>query len=163
MQKNESKKYMRLIYRHTFRYLGVTLVIALLLGRLLGGGIYMAARPLLHIYITDSPDAIAYGILRMGFVGLPYFLCGMMEVVTGCLRGLGASLAPMIISVLGVCGIRLGWIFTIFRDPRFHSLESLFISYPISWSITFVIETLVFMIIYRRRMKQAANPLNPIL
>ena len=128
----------------------------------MGGGVYLGARPLLGIYITDSPEAITYGIIRMGFVALFYFLCGMMDVATGCLRGLGSSLAPMIISVLGVCGIRLGWIFTIFRDPRFHSLESLFISYPISWTITFVIEMMAFFVIYRR-MKQAANSLTPVL
>ncbi len=119
-------------------------------GMVMGGGTYLFARPLLSIYITDSPEAIAYGITRMSFVGLLYFLCGMMDVATGCLRGLGSSLAPMIISVLGVCGIRLGWIYTIFRDPRFHSLESLFISYPISWSITFLIELAAFLIIFRR-------------
>ena len=126
-------------------------------GILLGGGIYLFARPLLGIYITDSPDAIAYGILRMSFVGLPYFLCGMMEVATGSLRGMGSSLSPMIMSVLGVCGLRLGWIYTIFRDPRFHSLESLFISYPISWTFTFLIQLVAFFIVFRRHTKQAAN------
>ena len=132
-------------------------------GMLMGGAIYLCARPLLGIYITDSPDAILYGITRMSFVGLPYFLCGMMDVATGSLRGLGSSLTPMVISVLGVCGIRLGWIFTIFRDPRFHSLESLFISYPISWTITFLIEMTAFFIIYRRRAKQVIPPLHSVL
>ena len=132
-------------------------------GMLMGGAIYLFARPLLGIYITDSPEAILYGITRMSFVGLPYFLCGMMDVATGSLRGLGSSLTPMVISVLGVCGIRLGWIFTIFRDPRFHSLESLFISYPISWTITFLIEMTAFFIIYRRRAKQVIPPLHSIL
>jgi Na+-driven multidrug efflux pump len=128
-------------------------------GLVLGGGVYLAARPLLGIYITDSAEAIAYGIVRMSFVGLLYFLCGMMDVATGCLRGLGSSLVPMIISVLGVCGIRLGWIFTIFRDPRFHSLQSLFISYPISWTLTFLIEMMAFIVIYRRHVKRSAVPL----
>jgi len=124
-------------------------------GMVLGGGIYLFARPLLSIYITDSPQAIAYGIIRMSFVGLPYFLCGIMDAATGSLRGLGASVAPMIISVLGVCGIRLGWIYTIFRDPRFHTLESLFISYPISWIFTFIAETIAFLIIYRRHIRRS--------
>ena len=124
-------------------------------GLLLGGGIFLAAKPLLSIYITDSPEAIAYGITRMMFVGLPYFLCGLMEVSTGGLRGLGSSLAPMIISVLGVCGIRLGWIFTIFRNPAFHSLESLFFSYPVSWVFTLLVQMIAFVIIYRRHVKQS--------
>ena len=128
-------------------------------GIILGGGIYLAARPLLGIYITDSPEAIAYGVTRMMFVGLPYFLCGLMEVVTGSLRGLGASTTPMVISVLGVCGMRLGWIFTIFRDPRFHSLESLFASYPISWIFTFAVDIIAFIFIYRRHVRQSQQNL----
>ena len=132
-------------------------------GIIAGGGIYLGARSLLSIYITDSPDAIIYGIIRMSLVGLPYFLCGLMDVTTGCLRGLGSSLTPMIISVLGVCGIRLGWIFTIFRDPRFHSLESLFISYPVSWTITFLIEVAAFVILYRRYVARSKENSVPLL
>ena len=129
-------------------------------GAVAGGGIYLGARSLLSIYITDSPEAIAYGVIRMSLVGLPYFLCGMMDTATGCLRGLGASVAPMIISVLGVCGIRLGWIFTIFQNPQFHSMQSLFISYPISWAFTFFVEVLAFAILYRRLEKRMQeNPL----
>ncbi len=132
-------------------------------GMVLGGGVYLLARPLLGIYITDSPQAVAYGVIRMSLVGLPYFLCGIMDTATGCLRGLGASVAPMIISVLGVCGIRLGWIYTIFRDPRFHSLESLFISYPFSWTFTFIAEAIAFFIIFRRlvRRSQTGELLQP--
>ena len=89
-------------------------------------------------------------MVRLGCICLPYFLCGLMEVATGCLRGLGSSLTPMVISVLGVCGIRLGWIFTIFRDPRFHSLESLFISYPFSWTVTFLFQMAAFFLVYKK-------------
>jgi Na+-driven multidrug efflux pump len=85
-----------------------------------------------------------------------------MEVSTGGLRGMGASMAPMIISVLGVCGIRLGWIYTIFRDPRFHSLESLFFSYTISWTITLIIQFVAFVVVYRRHVKRfKAGTLQP--
>ncbi len=128
-------------------------------GIVAGGGIYLGARSLLSIYITDSPEAIAYGVIRMSLVGLPYFLCGVMDTATGCLRGLGSSMTPMIISVLGVCGIRLGWIFTIFRNPQFHSLQSLFTSYPISWAFTFLVELLAFVILYRRLVKRPAGNL----
>ena len=128
-------------------------------GAVTGGGIYLGSRSLLSIYITDSPEAIAYGVIRMSLVGLMYFLCGMMDTATGCLRGLGSSLTPMIISVLGVCGIRLGWIFTIFRNPQFHSLQSLFTSYPISWAFTFLVELLAFVILYRRLVKRPAENL----
>ena len=119
-------------------------------GVLIGGGLYLGREALLGIYITDSAEAMAYGALRITYVYLPYFLCGLLQVATGALRGLGASVVPMLMSVLGVCGVRLVWIFTLFRDPRFHSLESLFISYPISWAFTFLVETVAFFIVYHR-------------
>lgn len=123
---------------------------AALAGIVIGGGLYLGRETLLSLYITDSPEAMAYGALRVTYIYLPYFLGGLMQVTTGALRGLGSSLTPMLMSVLGVCGIRLVWIFTVFRDPRFHSLETLFISYPISWLFTFVVELIAFFIVYRR-------------
>jgi len=110
---------------------------------------------LLSIYITDSPEAIAYGMLRLSCVCIPYFICGLMDVSTGALRGMGASVAPMIISVLGVCGIRIGWVTTIFQIPAFHTPQSLYISYPISWGITFVCQMIAFFMIYRKHTKKA--------
>lgn len=107
---------------------------------------------LLSIYITDSSEAVAYGMLRLRYVCLPYFLCGLMDVSTGALRGMGASLEPMIISVLGVCGIRIGWIATIFQIPAFHTPECLFLSYPVSWIITFAAQLFAFRMVYRRHM-----------
>ena len=120
------------------------------------GGVllYTFRQPLLSIYITDSPEAIAYGAIRFVYIALPYFLCGLMDVVTGSLRGIGAAMAPMIISVLGVCGLRIGWIMTVFQIPRFHTLETLFLSYPISWAITFLVQLLAFSIFYRKLQKR---------
>ncbi|MBQ3504828.1 MAG: MATE family efflux transporter [Oscillospiraceae bacterium] len=109
---------------------------------------------LLSIYITDSAEAISYGVLRLSFVCLPYFLCGLMDVSTGALRGMGASLEPMIISVLGVCGLRIGWISTIFQIPAFHTPQCLFLSYPVSWVITFAAQMLAFRRVYRRHLQR---------
>ena len=106
---------------------------------------------LLSIYITDSPEAIAYGVMRLTCVGIPYFICGLMDVSTGALRGMGVSVAPMIISVLGVCGIRIGWVSTIFQIPAFHTPQSLYISYPISWFVTFVFQMAAFVMIYKKQ------------
>lgn len=124
------------------------------LGISLGAVFYLCGRPLLGIYITDSAEAIEYGLLRMSMISTTYVLCGLMDVVTGALRGMGASLVPMLISVLGVCGIRLGWIFTFFQLPQFHSLPGLFMSYPISWGITFAVNLTAFLIIYNKRRRQ---------
>lgn len=115
---------------------------------------YSFAPQLLSLYITDSPDAIAYGVLRMGYVCLPYFLCGIMDVTTSALRGIGASVTPMFISVLGVCGIRIGWLMTLFQLPQFHTPDGLYVSYPISWFITFLIEFIVFLFIFKKRKRQ---------
>ena len=93
--------------------LGSVTVVGLALGALA----YGFGPRLLSIYITDSPEAIEYGMLRMAYMCLPYFLCGLMDVSSGSLRGLGSSFVPMVISVLGICGIRIAWIYTIFQSP----------------------------------------------
>ena len=105
---------------------------------------------LLSIYITDSAEAIAWGLVRMKIICRFYFLCGLMDVSTGALRGMGTSVSPMIISVLGVCGIRIGWIATIFQIPQFHTPESLYVSYIFSWTLTFLIQLYAFLKIYRK-------------
>ena len=111
---------------------------------------YLASPTLLKIYITDSPAAIAEGVLRLSFVCLPYFLCGLMDVMTGILRGMGSSIVPMVITVAGVCGMRIVWIYTIFQAPAFHTASCLFVSYPISWILTFIAEFIAFLIIFKR-------------
>lgn len=127
------------------------------LGILAGAGAYLLREPLLRIYITDSQEAIRYGMIRMSYVCLPYFLCGLMDVSTGALRGMGASISPMLISVIGVCGMRIGWIYTIFRIPEYHTPQSLFVSYPISWVVTFVAQMVGFVIVYRRHLKKSES------
>ena len=85
---------------------------------------------------------------------LPYFLCGLMDVTTGLIRGLGSSVLPMLITVAGVVGIRLGWIYIVFRIPQYHTLKSLYLSYAISWTATFLTELVVFIILMRRLRKR---------
>ena len=126
------------------------------LGTIMGFASYIFGKPLLGIYITDSAEAIEYGLLRMSIVSTTYVLCGLMDVVTGALRGIGASLVPMLISVLGVCGLRLAWIYTAFRMPMFHSLPGLFLSYPISWFITFCVNLAAFLLIFKKRRTSLA-------
>lgn len=109
---------------------------------------------LLKIYITDSADAIRYGMIRLTYICLPYFLCGLMDVSTGALRGLGSSLAPMLISIIGVCGLRLAWIYTVFQIPQYHTPQCLFLSYTITWIVTFVVQMITFFLVYRRRCRR---------
>lgn len=130
------------------------LACACTLGIVAGGLVYLFGKELLGIYITDSQLAIQYGVVRFSYVCITYFLCGLMDVSTGALRGLGVSVIPMFISILGVCGLRITWIYTAFQLPKFHSPEGLYITYPLSWAITFLAQTIAFLIIYKRRTKQ---------
>ena len=129
--------------------LGCVLVIGLTMSTI----VYSLGPQLLSIYITDSPEAIEYGLIRMTCLFIPFSLLGLMDVSGGGLRGMGVSFAPMVISVLGVCGIRIGWIYTIFQIPQFHTLEVLYLSYAISWGITFVAQTIAYFIAYNKRKR----------
>ena len=129
--------------------LGSVLVTGVAMGTLICG----FGEQLLSIYITDSAEAVAWGLVRMGIIARFYFLCGVMDVSTGALRGLGASVSPMVISVLGVCGVRIGWIATIFQIPRFHTPQCLYSSYIFSWTLTFLIQMYAFMKIYKKQTR----------
>ena len=132
------------------------LICAAATGAILGGLAYGFGPQLLSLYINDSAEAIGYGMLRLGIVGITYLLCGFMDVSTGALRGLGESFTPMLISVLGVCGIRIGWVYTIFRIPAFHTPQSLFISYPVSWTVTFLFQLIAFLKLYKKTANESS-------
>lgn len=127
---------------------GISILYGCLAGALIGGLGYLFRDLILRIYITDSPEAIAAGGLRMMITTLPYFVYGMLEVITGALRGIGGSFSSMVLSVLGICGLRVLWISTAFRV--YHTPVCLYMSYPISWSISLVAQLTAFLIIYRK-------------
>ncbi len=122
-------------------------------GLVLAIGEWLLAKPLLSIYITDNPDAIAIGVLRITCF-LVYPLCGIMDSLTGAIRGLGGTITPMLISVICVCGIRIGWILTVFQLPDFHNLVSLYFSYPASWLTCIICQIIAISIIYKREKKK---------
>ena len=107
-----------------------------IIGVILGFATYFFAEPLMGIYSNNS-EVISVGAKRMMVFGLTYFLAGMMDVMTGTLRGLGHSFVPMIVTLIGVCGLRIVWIYTVFE--KFHTLPCLYISYPVTWLITLLI------------------------
>jgi len=130
-----------------FECLGIVTVLGIILGNLA----YYFADVLLGIY-TDSAPAIAAGTIRLFWVCTPYFLCGIMDSLTGGLRGLGYSTVPMIVSLLGACFSRLIWIATYFRVH--HTESVLFFSYPGSWLLTLSVHSICLVIIYRRWVKK---------
>ena len=130
------------------------LISVAIVGYLTGAGLRLFANDLLKLYVKDDPAAIGYAITRMTYVCQFYFMCGMMESLNGTLRGMGASVVALLISVLGVCGVRLVWIFTVFRSPQFHSLDSLYFSYDISWLMCILVQITAVIILYKKRKKQ---------
>jgi len=112
-------------------------------GLVLGNLVYYFGHPLVSIYAPGEEDVIRQGIIRLGYVACPYALCGIMDTMVGSLRGLGYSIGPMIVSLIGACGLRIVWIFTIFQMDR--TPENLYISYPISWVVTGAVHILFFL------------------
>ena len=140
-------------YKRVSQTLWICLGCVAVTGLVMGGLAYTFGPSLLSLYITDSQEAIGYGMLRLSIICLTYWICGLMDVSTGALRGIGESFIPMVISVLGVCGIRIGWIYTIFQIPQFHTPQSLYISYPISWGVTFLCQLMAFFLVYRKHKR----------
>jgi Na+-driven multidrug efflux pump len=121
----------------------------ILTGMILGGLVNLFGYELLSIY-TNSEVVVHAGLTRMRYVSLCYFLCGMMEVMVGSIRGLGYAILPMIVSLIGACALRLVWIFTLFQTSRFHEPKYLYLTYPVSWVITFLALVVCYVIVRRK-------------
>ncbi len=137
------------VKRIAYISLGATAV----LGIVVGGVMTFFAEPLISIYVPDSPEAVRWGVVRMFYICLPFFIGGIMDVATGVLRGMGMSIFPMFASIFGVCVFRVVWIFTIFQIPAYHTPESLWVSYLISWALTFVLEFSILIIALNKNIK----------
>ena len=137
-------------YKRVDKILIECLVIFMIVGIVMGGGAYLIGTSLLSIYSSD-PQVISYGLLRMSLICVPYFLCGMMDVFVGSLRGMGYSVMPMLVSLTGACLFRIIWIFTIFATNR--SLLVLYFSYPVSWALTATAHFICYMIVRKKVFK----------
>ncbi|MCM1025959.1 MAG: MATE family efflux transporter [Roseburia sp.] len=144
------QNYGALKYRRVGRVMLICEGLVITVGLLMGNGAYLLAGTLLKLYTPDA-EVIRYGILRMTYVCAPYFFCGMMDVMVGVLRGIGYSIMPMLVSLTGACLFRVVWIYTVFRQVR--TLECLYISYPISWALTFAVHMVCFLIVYRKLLR----------
>ncbi|MCM1299404.1 MAG: hypothetical protein NC228_07580 [[Eubacterium] siraeum] len=125
-------------------------------GMVFGWAAYCCGRPLLGIY-SNTPEVIEAGMVRLGVIATTYALCGEMDVMVGMLRGLGYSVMPMIVSLLGACGLRILWIATVFQIPEYHKILTVYLSYPISWLITLITHIICYIVIWhilKRRKPQ---------
>lgn len=120
-------------------------------GGLLGGLAVLFGPWLLGIY-SDSPAVIAAGMDRLRIVCALYALCGLMDVIVGSIRGIGYALTPMAVTLIGACGLRLVWVWTVFRLPEFHTVRTVYLSYPISWAVTFLAH-LIFYVFALRHLR----------
>ncbi|MBE5799761.1 MAG: MATE family efflux transporter [Clostridiales bacterium] len=128
---------------------------AICFGLLLGILSCVFGEPLLALYSSD-PAVISAGMERQLIVCAPYFLCGMMDVMTGALRGIGYSLLPMIVSILGACAFRILWVMTIFAARP--TMQCLMLSYPVSWLLTFAVLVFFFRVIWKKRFSLLFTP-----
>ncbi len=119
-------------------------------GLVFGGGEVFFGRSLLLLY-TSSSKVMEAGLIRLTIICLPYFLCGSMDVMVGSLRGMGYAIMPMIVSLIGACGLRLLWIFTFFRMKPFHTVESLYYTYPVTWLLTLSAHVVCFIIVRKKK------------
>ena len=138
-------------YKRIRKVLLICEVMVVVVGALMGNVAYLFGGTLLKLYTVD-PEVIEYGILRMRIICTPYFLCGMMDVAVGALRGMGYAIMPMLVSLTGACLLRVVWIYTIFQSYR--TLECLYFSYPISWGLTFAVHLVCFVIVFRKLLKK---------
>ena len=140
---------------HKFKRIGKIALLCegmvFIVGLLLSVIVLFFVEPLLSLYSPEA-EVIHYGVIRLQIICATYYLCGMMDVMVGILRGMGYAIAPMIISLTGVCVFRIVWIYTIFK--KFRTLEVLYLSYPATWLLTFLVQLIMFLIIYKKLRKQ---------
>lgn len=115
--------------------------------------IFLFGKQLLGLYITDSPEAISYGLLRMRYLLIPNFIMLTMAVSNGGLQGLGHSLTASVISLIIGCVLRIIWIYTVFAIPQYHTLDCLYVIYPISWILAAAVGVVLFFIFLKRILR----------
>lgn len=125
-------------------------ILSIIVSVVIGGGSYLLGHQILGIY-TKQEDVIQCGMEILSISTIPYFLCGLMDMIPGSMRGVGYSAVPMILSIIGTVGTRLVWIYGVFPEHR--SLYVLFMSYPVSWGLTIVMQVICLVFVRRKIRK----------
>lgn len=137
-------------YKRMDRVLADCMILSVGVALVLGCAAYFFGPQILQIY-TDNSQVIGSGMEILSITTIPYFLCGIMDLIPGALRGVGCSAAPMILSVIGTVGTRIVWIYLLF--PYHRSLFFLFISYPGSWLFTILMQVVCFYYVRKKTIK----------
>lgn len=125
-------------------------ILSIIVSVVIGGGSYLLGHQILGIY-TKQEDVIQCGMEILSISTIPYFLCGLMDMIPGSMRGVGYSAVPMLLSIIGTVGTRLVWIYGVFPEHR--SLYVLFMSYPVSWGLTIVMQAICLVFVRRKIRK----------
>lgn len=133
------------------RVLADCMILSVGVSVVLGVGAYVFGSQVLRIYTADM-DVIQCGLEILSITTVPYFLCGIMDLIPGALRGMGRSAVPMLLSVIGTVGTRVLWIYVFF--PQHRSLRFLFISYPGSWIATIIMQAVCFYFVRKSCRRQ---------
>ena len=129
------------------KILAQCLMLVTIIGLVMGNAVVLFGEPLLGLYSSDT-EVITYGQKRLLYICTIYCMCGIMDVLVGSIRGLGYAIMPMIVSLLGACAFRVVWIYTIFSWNR--TLETLYISYPVSWTLTALVHLICYIIVKKK-------------
>ncbi len=144
-----SQNYGARAYKRIYKILFAGELFVIVTGVVLGNLAVLLGESLLGIY-SPSAEVITAGMARLKIICTLYALCGVMDVLVGALRGIGYSIIPMIVSLVGACGLRLLWIATVFQIPEYHSLTTVYLSYPITWTITLTVHAITFALAARK-------------
>ena len=125
-------------------------ILSIIVSVVIGGGSYLLGHQILGIF-TKQEDVIQCGMEILSISTIPYFLCGLMDMIPGSMRGVGYSAVPMLLSIIGTVGTRLVWIYGVFPEHR--SLYVLFMSYPVSWGLTIVMQAICLVFVRRKIRK----------
>lgn len=131
------------------RVLVMSLLCVVAAGLICGHGLLFSGYRILGIFSSNSQVIVA-GMNRLSVILSTYFLCGIMDVLVGALRGIGYSVLPMVVSLVGSCLLRLLWLATVFQMERFHTTTTVYLSYPISWAITLSVHAVCFAVLRRK-------------
>lgn len=144
-----SQNYGARAYKRIYKILFAGELFVIVTGVVLGNLAVFFGESLLGIY-SPSAEVVTAGMARLKTICTVYALCGVMDVLVGALRGIGYSIIPMIVSLVGACGLRLLWIATVFQIPAYHNLTTVYLSYPITWTITLTVHAVTFALAARK-------------
>ena len=139
-------------YERINKIIATTMLSVFVIGLVLGNALYIFGEPILGLY-SDNAQVIEAGLKRLSIICTAYAICGLMDCIVGALRGLGYSVMPMIVSLLGACAFRMAWIFVFFQIDQFHTIDTVYFAYPISWTLTVTVHMICFFVI-RKKLKK---------